>query len=99
VPRPSTTTITYCKLHARYACQSMSNEALANCEPGPPYLLTCNGKKRCVGGGGVCQHTQYVRRVRGERSAYTRKRTGYLVRPESSMRGGRSSIAFNSERG
>jgi hypothetical protein len=27
-----------------------------------------------------------------------RKRTGYLVRPESSMRGGRSSIAFNSER-
>ena len=30
--------MTYCKLHARYACQLMSNEALTVCELGPPYL-------------------------------------------------------------
>jgi hypothetical protein len=28
--------------------------------------------------------------------AYTRKSTGYFVRPESSMRGGRNSTAFSS---
>ena len=41
VPRPSTMTMTYFRLHARYACQSTSNEALTVCELGPPYLDMC----------------------------------------------------------
>ena len=32
----------------------------------------------------------------GFRITYTRNKTGYFVRPESSIRGGRSSITFNS---
>ena len=34
--------------------------------------------------------------VENKELAYTRKSTGYFVRPESSMRGGRNSTAFSS---
>ena len=37
-----------------------------------------------------------LRVVEENESTYTRKSTGYFVRPESSMRGGRNSTAFSS---
>lgn len=94
VPRPSTTTMTYCRPHARYACQSMLNEALTSCELGPPYLLSCADKRQREKG----QPGQQLTGGRGQKSAYTRKSTGYFVRPESSMCGGRNSTAFSSAR-
>src|SRR5216684_1567743 len=38
--------MTYCRPHARYACQSMLNEALTSCELGPPYLCRVQTKSR-----------------------------------------------------
>lgn len=60
--------MTYCKLHARYACQLMSNEALTVCELGPPYLDVYKRSKKndCVWsgvgwGGGVVSVFQLKR--------------------------------------
>lgn len=76
------------------------------CEPGPPYLHTHvhiihKGEREAeVSGGEVgslslaCTKTE---EKNGEKmDSYTWKRTGYLVLPESSILGGRISIAFNS---
>jgi hypothetical protein len=54
--------MTYCRLHARYACQPMPNEALTVCEPGPPYLdvYNDNKKKKKSGGRSCCQHKRFT---------------------------------------